>query len=248
MPARHFDLMVIPPVMPRYEGPEAVSYPANSVQNARWITVTAIDATLEVLLVVAPAILFYPVQISRSRKLSVLGAFIPRIMYVSSWAVSSIADESSVPIFFVLYLKAFLRFRGNGGSSLDVIPNMVWQQVLCGYALISATTPCLKGFLGRFRTEELARITEADSGTRTYGQNSKVHTRGDTYVLESIHRSRNRSKRNTQFDVDTIALRPAAGEHSDTAFAAEIGEGSLKSFGSDGMMIHRKVEYDVTTS
>ena len=161
-----------------------------------------------------------------------------------------------MPIFFGLYLQGFLQFRDDGGSSLDVIPSMVWQQVLCGYALISATTPCLKGFLGRFRTEELARITEA-SGTRTYGQNSfgasRSNIRGNnSYVLDSIHRSRNRSRRNTihreNIDIDTLALRPAGPEHTATAFASEPFDGSVKSFGSDGMNIHRKVEYDVTTS
>lgn len=129
---------------------------------------------------------------------------------------------------------------------------MVWQQILCGYSLISATTPCLKGFLGRFRTEDLARLTEADSGSRTYVHNSRVNTRSDSYALDSIHRSKNRSKRNTEYgDTARLTLRPMEVLHSTTVYAglsAENGDGSMKSLSSDKMMIHRKVEYDVTTT
>lgn len=68
---------------------------------------------------------------------------------------------------FIAYLEAYIHFRNYGGTSLDVVPNLVRQQVLCGYSLITATTPCLKGLLKRFRTE-MAAINEIASYSRTY--------------------------------------------------------------------------------
>ena len=127
---------------------------------------------------------------------------------------------------------------------------LIWQQVLCGYSLISATTPCLKGFLGRFRTEDLARVTEGSSGTKTYGQNSRTMTNPETYVLESLDRKGSRRRPPTD-EPGVLACHPADMLHSATAYAdgsGDNGDGSVKSFGSQRMMIHRKVEYGVTSS
>lgn len=126
---------------------------------------------------------------------------------------------------------------------------LVWQQILCGYSLISATTPCLNSFLGRFRTQDLARVTEDSSGTRTYTQNSKSRTNPESLVLESLdHKTSKRPPANDQPTV--LATHPAGVLHSATVYAdfGDNGDGSVKSFGSERMMIHRKVEYDVTSS
>ena len=127
---------------------------------------------------------------------------------------------------------------------------LVWQQVLCGYSLVSATTPCLKGFLGKFRTEDLARVPEGSSGTRTYDRNSSTRTNPESYVLESLNRKSSRI-RPPNDEPTVLARRPADALHSATAYAeafGDNGDGSVKSFGSERMMIHRKVEFDVTSS
>lgn len=127
---------------------------------------------------------------------------------------------------------------------------MVWQQVLCGYSLITATTPCLKGFLGRFRTEDLARVTESPSYSRSYGQASRTTPHPQSYVLESLdHHGSRRRPPNGEFS--TLTCRPAGVLHSATAYAeasGDNGDGSVKSFGSEQMIIHRKVEYGVTSA
>lgn len=114
---------------------------------------------------------------------------------------------------------------------------------------MSATTPCLKGFLGRFRTEHLARVTDGSSGTRTYTQNSRNKSNQNTYVLQSLDR-KNDGKKPPNDEPTTLACRPPDVAHSATAYAdfVDNGDGSVKSFGSERMMIHRKVEYDVTSS
>lgn len=126
---------------------------------------------------------------------------------------------------------------------------LILQQVLCGYSLISATTPCLKGFLGRFRTEHIAKFAEGSSGTRTYGHGSRSKTNQESYVLESLDRKTSK-RRPTESDVPQLACQPADVIHSATAYAEDLvdnGEGSVKSFGSQRMMIHRKIEYNVTS-
>ena len=157
----------------------------------------------------------------------------------------------SVPAIFIAYLEAYVSFRKHDGSSIGAVSSLVWQQVLCGYSLVSATTPCLKGFLGRFHTEELARVTEASSGIRTYGsQKFRSRTNPDAYVLESLDRkSRRRLALNDE--PSSLACHPAEVLHSATAYAETFGDNgdeSVKSFGSERMMIHRKVEFGVTSS
>ena len=126
---------------------------------------------------------------------------------------------------------------------------LVWQQILCGYSLMSATTPCLKGFLGRFRTEDLARVTDSVSGSRSYGdQNSRKKSNPDSYFLQSLDRQNNRRR---PTDEELLACHPPDVLHSATAYAdadGDHGEDSVKSFGSERMMIHRTMEYSVTSS
>ena len=114
---------------------------------------------------------------------------------------------------------------------------------------MSSTTPCLKGFLGRFRTEDLARVTESVSGSRNHdGQNFRKKSTPDTYFLHSLDRQ---SDRRRPTDEELLACHPAEILHSATAYAENLGNNgneSVKSFGSEQMMIHRKVEYSVTSS
>lgn len=114
---------------------------------------------------------------------------------------------------------------------------------------MSATTPCLKGFLGQFRTD-LARVNEGSSATRTHEQNSSTRGHPETYALESLER-RNSKRRLPNDELNVLACRPADVLHSATAYAetfGDNGDGSVKSFGSERMMIHRKVEFGVTSS
>lgn len=126
---------------------------------------------------------------------------------------------------------------------------LVWQQVLCGYSLISATTPSLKGFLGGFRTQDLTRVIDG-SGTRNYDQNSTARSNPGTYALQSLERKKSRS-RPPNNEPSALTCRSADVLHSATAYAEvheDNGDGSVKSFGSERMMIHRKVEFGVTSS
>ena len=167
------------------------------------------------------------------------------------------ADCNSVPAFFIAYLEAYINFRQHGGQSIDTVRSLVWQQVLVGYGLVSATTPYLKGFLARFKTDGMQGATNYSSDTRTYGygKNSRPNTNHDTYVMASLDRKDSQKRPPPPPVVEPAPVlpgRPGDPMHTATAYAAdplgESGDGSLKSFGSDRMMIHRKVEYDVSSS
>lgn len=87
------------------------------------------------------------------------------------------------------------------------------------------------------------------TGTRTYGGNSVTRTNPDSYALESLSRKSSLKRLPLEPPV-TLAARPPDVLHTATAYAdfGDSGDGSVKSFGSEKMMIHRKVEYDVTSS
>ena len=124
---------------------------------------------------------------------------------------------------------------------------LVWQQLLCGYSLVFATKPCLKGFLGRFLTEDLARVFEGSSDTRICGQNSGIRTNIGTYVLDSLHRKSSRRPPNDKANL--LACHPGDMLHSATAYAetfGDNGEGYVNSFAIERMMIYPKVEYGMT--
>ena len=136
--------------------------------------------------------------------------------------------------------------------------SLIWQQVLCGYSLVSATTPCLNGFLKQFRTHDLAKVTEgSNSGTMTCDQSSASRTTPGTYALESLDRKNSTSRRPLE-DTDTQTMsagHPADVLHSATIYADAIGtgaeddgDGSEKSAGSERMIIHRKIEFGFASS
>lgn len=52
----------------------------------------------------------------------------------------------------VMYLVTYTHFIHNGSAGVVVTPPLIWQNVLLSYSLMSATIPCLKGFMKGFTT------------------------------------------------------------------------------------------------
>jgi hypothetical protein len=141
---------------------------------------------------------------------------------------------------FIAYLESYIHFRRHGTSSLNAIIPLVWQQALCGYSLMSATTPCIKSFLGRFRTDDLGDLTSytssADARDYALGTLGSKHT---TVPTRSIDRPA------------ASDIRHAGRQNGATAYA-EAGNPdptveieSARSSGSEQMIIHRKVDINV---
>jgi hypothetical protein len=148
---------------------------------------------------------------------------------------------------FVVYLVTYDNFRGQGRPNIGAITPLIWQQILLATALLTATVPCLKGFLGRFRTLDLVTISETTheyGGGGSYG--SKTRSANRSFTLLSIDR-----KIGTKGKApapDEFPIRQQAGECTATAYAdpnTKDRTGSMSSFGSDQMVIQRKVEWEI---
>jgi hypothetical protein len=124
---------------------------------------------------------------------------------------------------------------------------LIWQEVLLCYALVSATIPVLRGFVGRFTTTNLVRIDQSGSGLRSQQQSSNVR-HGDSYALQSMTRSDHRGHPIKE-ECDTIKLRP----EPDVENVMEIyhdnlsrEDDSIGSEASDHIGIYRRVDWQVT--
>lgn len=155
---------------------------------------------------------------------------------------------------FVAYLMSYTSFRERGRPSIDAVDSLMLQQALLAYGLMSATIPCLKGFLGRFRTGDLAKLTESEImhsyGARQYGSRSRSRSRshGQSYALSLMDRQGGAGKVQRAKNQLPAILRPDGVHYSTHAYAQRSGDngsGSVRSFGSEQMIIHRRVDYDV---
>ncbi|KAK4550011.1 hypothetical protein LTR36_002978 [Oleoguttula mirabilis] len=193
----------------------------------RWKIVTAVDVCFEAAMVLVPAYVFSKLQMSFKRKVTVISAFSFRI---------------GVAILFIVYFKSYMDFRLHGKDSIGAVNNIVLQQTLIAYSLISATIPCLKGFLGRFQTGDLARLSEG--GTR-YAYGTRGGTHSESYALSLLDRDALSRRRPAQ--KHRIKLQPASVEHMAMASGGDNASASVRSFGSEQMIIHKRTEFDVVS-
>lgn len=114
-------------------------------------------------------------------------------------------------------------------------PTLAWQEVLIGFSLISASIPCLRGFVGRFTTADLSRV---------YNNSTTVSgPRRESYELQSLGVAESNSAH--------VRLRP-----EDFGCSIEVNgtrmhaseEASIESGGSEQMIIRRKREWHVETT
>ncbi|KAK6392273.1 hypothetical protein LTR65_003729 [Meristemomyces frigidus] len=189
----------------------------------RWRAIATIDIILEVGLAVLPAYLFSSLQMKRREKLTVIALFSFRI-------------GTALPI--SAYVVSYAAYLSGGRPGIGMVTTLVWQEVWIAYALMSATVPILKGFVGRFTTAALVRIDQSGSGMRsgTYPSaatlGSGVHgraegTRGEAIELRLIGHAEN----------------SAEVWHEEERREAE----SIASNGSEKMIIQRRMEWEVRT-
>ena len=155
---------------------------------------------------------------------------------------------------FIAYFESYAQFRDHGQASIGAVHALIWQQTLLAYALMSATIPCLKGFLGRFRTGDLATLSESATGYgQSYGQNSNRSGRhesgghGQSFALKPLDRTGVNLGTGKRTNTGPSNLRPDDIQNSTLVYsdAVEGDNGSATSFGSEQMIIHRRVEWNV---
>lgn len=149
---------------------------------------------------------------------------------------------------FIVYFSTYRDFRDQGRPNIGAVIPLIWQQILLATALLTATIPCLKGFLGRFKTLDLVTITETTHGYGVGSFGSKTRSANRSFGLSSIDRKiGNRSKEPA---LDEFPIRQQACKFTATAYADPTSEGRTDSIGSlvsDQMIIHRKVEIESDT-
>ena len=162
-------------------------------------------------------------------------------------------NHISVPGFFIPYSISYISFREHGRPSIDAVDFLGLQQTLLAYVLMAATIPCLRGFLGRFRTGDLARLTESEimqsDGLREWGSRLRSRPRGQSHVLTSMDRRKLGKARRAKSHTSAI-LQSDGTRHSTHAWAERRDDhrrSSIRTSGSEQMIIHRTMDFDVVT-
>lgn len=190
----------------------------------RWRIIAAIDCVLEVSLVALTSYLISDIQMNRKKKIMVMLAFAFRI---------------GNALFMIAFLLSYTSaLTDHSRPSIGITRSLVWQETLVAYALISATIPVLKGFLGGFNTTDLVQIDQSNSGIRSYQYGFATH--GGSSAIDTATRGGDYdagSKRS-----DQVRLRPEA---QGTATSIWHNDDSPSRRGSEDFIIHKTVEWEV---
>ena len=148
--------------------------------------------------------------------------------------ISVCADHTRCPFLFVAYVASYGVYLRNGQPNIGIVVPLVWQEILLCYALISTTIPVLKGFIGRFTTIDLVRIDQSSSRSH----NGRGY--GGSYDMQPLD-SAGRSKSGMKLRPDVLGPQQQ-GITTVVQHGQGLENGSIASFGSEQMIIHRKVE------
>jgi hypothetical protein len=207
-------------------------------QTVRWSIVIGADAFLEICYVALSVALVLPLQMKAYIKVTVVAAFAFRLPCV---VLSS------------LHGVAIHRFIISDDHGLAIANRLLWQQVVLGYALVSATIPTLKSFI-RGYNKALGR----DVSTRSrklgggYGLDSYGRS-GEESGLELRSVPHKGMKRGQGDFADKMKLRPKEGEQyranafgdSDRLTDQHKRRTSTGSHGSEDPIIRRDISIAV---
>lgn len=168
-------------------------------QTVRWGAVIGTDALLEVIYVALVIGFVGPLQMGVYIKCTVVAAFAFRLPCV---------------ILSSLHGVAINRYMESDDHGLAIANRLLWQQVVLGYALVSATIPTLKSFIRGYNKA----IGRGNSSSRTprlgggYGLDSYGRSNVDS-GLEMRSMPRKSAPRSQTGDIaDKIKLRPKDGQ------------------------------------
>lgn len=166
---------------------------------ARWVIVIATDAALELVYVALSVSLVMPLQMSAYIKFTVIAAFAFRLPCI---------------ILSACHGTAISRFLASEDHGLAVANRLLWQQVVLGYALVSATIPTIKSFI-RGYNKAIGRDASYKSRRLGGGYGLDSYARaGDESGLELRSVTKASGTRSQGGDLaDKIKLRPKDGQH-----------------------------------
>ena len=165
-----------------------------------------------------------------------------------------------VAAFSIATMATYFQYTNGSKASIGAGATVAWQEVLLGFSLMSASIPCLKNFLFAFMSTGLMTA---------YGTNNVTlsNSQGASNYHRSMHRSHNQSMMDSQTHDEpqsrSVAsrLRPEWLEYKvdvrshgrekkkrNNEHNARGENASVKSDGSEQMIIHRNVEVEIEHS
>jgi hypothetical protein len=201
-------------------------------QGTRWAIISALDASTELLLILMPSVIVWPLQLSFGLKVQVVTAFAFRVGYVallSSVGVIDVDEVYRVAALAIAHAVYSARTSTTLRPGLAFVPALALAEAELCWSLISATIPNLKSFMQSFNTG--------------FGHNDFGFTSNPTMSTSRRHPG------------DDIPLRSLP-SHKDefrpdcVAYDAEVVRGrddrSIESGNSQELIIRKTVEHEVT--
>lgn len=171
--------------------------PLTAKQTVRWSIVIGTDAFLEICYVALSVALVVPLQMKSYIKVTVVAAFAFRLPCV---VLSS------------LHGVAIHRFITSDDPGLSIANRLLWQQVVLGYALVSATIPTLKSFI-RGYNKAIGRDVSTRSRKLGGGYGLDSYGRSGTESGLELRSVPHKGMKRGQGDfADKIKLRPKDGQ------------------------------------
>lgn len=219
------------------------------------------DVVFECLIAGLATILFARLHMRLDRKVTVISAFFFRLPTAAIFGVFLNAQLNYIS----------LSAHDVGSASLAIVNPLICLEALICYALLSATIPCLRGFLGRFRTGDLAHVDDStvrygyNNGYGRGGQRSGQQGSGQGFQMRSLKGMKgSKQDSDSNVEIDERALfegsngygHNAGGvEHTAIARAGSGLGGSrpdtsedgieVQSVGSEELIIHRQTVVEV---
>ncbi len=215
------------------------------LQTARWAVITALDVVTEVIILALPMWFISKNQIKASKKRVVVFLFSFRLI---------------VAAFSIATMATYFKFLSGSKASVGAAPTVAWQEVLLGFSLISASIPCLRSFLWAFMSTGLMTAYGNTIIGGSQGGSMHLNSNGRSQN-QSVIRLQSRDRGNAQPSRTLQSrLRPdwleykvgVTSQQRQTRKAAghnvNVESGSVKSDGSEQMIIHHTTEFEIERS
>ncbi|KAH8708381.1 hypothetical protein GQ44DRAFT_691168 [Phaeosphaeriaceae sp. PMI808] len=177
----------------------------------RLLAIFISEVMLECVIVILPAIFLTSISMRCNEKVLVIVAFAFRLPVVAC---------------IIAYLVASIRFLSSNRTGVNIAATAIWQQVLLGYALMSATLPMLRKFMQNFTTGGMgfSQDTNVNMGSNQHSQ--RITTAVQMSVLSkkptatSIHAT-------TAPDPRPVSTRSRSGSHLSEGIAQDSSSVTL---------------------
>ncbi|OCL11754.1 hypothetical protein AOQ84DRAFT_386610 [Glonium stellatum] len=212
-------------------------------QMSRWRLITILDGGSEIILVLIPAVMVYPLQMAFNLKFQVTLAFAFRLPLIA------------LSILHLHYIPPTLNHTLSRSTSFVAIPALLIQQIQLCWSLLSATIPNLRSFMKSFHSGFGMDMGMGTLGTSytpgSYGNGSRARTMGIRLHSLTTQDERTPPQGSGSKVAFEHGLRPDGAARStvishNAKGDAQLEDLSVRSGGSQELIIRRDVEWSVS--